>query len=177
MTRKENLWVQQKILDEIAQHIPNDGVMDYNVINKCSYLESAFLETLRLRPSVPHLVRYAKIDIVLPNGDIIRKGDGIVVPTFAMGRMPWIWKEPLKFNPDRFQDEKQKYTPSQYPAFNIPPRLCLGKHVALLEAKIAIIRIFQKYELEPVEDQEVTYEFSVTNQMRNGFKVRLKPRK
>jgi len=178
VTQKENEWVQEKIVEEIGQHITGDLTdIDYNAINKCQYLESAFLETLRLRPSVPHLVRYAKIDIELPNGDVIRKGDGIVVPTFAMGRMPWIWKDPLKFDPDRFQDEKQKYTPSQYPAFNIPPRLCLGKHVALLEAKIAVIRMFLKYELVPVPGQDVAYEFSVTNQMKNGFRVKLKPRK
>jgi len=176
LTQKENKHIEEKIMDEISQHIGDNVDLDYNVIGNCQYLESSFLETLRLRPSVPHLVRYAKIDIPLPNGDIIRKGNGIVVPTYAMGRMPWIWKDPLKFNPDRFNDEKQKYSPSQYPAFNIPPRLCLGKHVALLEAKIAIIKLFKKYKLEALPNQEVTYEFSVTNQMRNGFKVKLIPR-
>ena len=161
---------------EINEHIGDADKLQYDTIGKCKYLENSFLETLRLRPSVPHLVRYAKVDIPLPNGDVIRKGNGIVVPTYAMGRMPWIWKDPLKFNPDRFSDDKQNFTPSQYPAFNIPPRLCLGKHVALLEAKIAIIKLFKKYKLEALPDQEVTYEFSVTNQMRSGFKVKLVPR-
>lgn len=176
LTQPENSKIEENIMKEINQYIGDSVDLDYNVISNCQYLESSFLETLRLRPSVPHLVRYAKTDIPLPTGNIIRKGNGIVIPTFAMGRMPWIWKDPLKFNPDRFNDKNQKYSPSQYPAFNIPPRLCLGKHVALLEAKIAIIKLFKKYKLEAIPNQEVTYEFSVTNQMKNGFKVKLIPR-
>mmetsp|Transcript_20084 Transcript_20084/g.31897 ORF Transcript_20084/g.31897 Transcript_20084/m.31897 type:complete len:574 (-) Transcript_20084:157-1878(-) len=170
----QNGEVEKKIVEEINQYVGDNGHLDYNVVGNCQYLENSFLESLRLRPSLPHLVRYAKVDIPLPNGDVIRGGDGIIVPTYAMGRMPWIWKEPDKFNPDRFKD--QTYAPYQYPAFNLPPRMCLGKHVALLEAKIAIIKLFKKYKLEALPDQDVAYEFSVTNHMKNGFKVRLIPR-
>ena len=92
-----------------------------------------------------------------------------------MGRMPWLWENPLTFDPTRF--EKETFTPSQYPAFNIPPRLCLGKHVALLEAKIAIIRLLSKYKIVPIEGQDINYIFSVTNQMKDGFKVKLVPRR
>merc|ERR1712013_298084 len=178
--QKENAAVLAKVYAEIDALFGADGTanLDYSTVNSCSYLECCFLETLRLRPSVPHLVRYAKVDIALPGkeGHIIRKGDRIFVPTYAMGRMAWLWKEPLVFRPERFADDKQKFSPAQYPAFNIPPRLCLGKHVALLEAKVAIVKLFSQYTLEEVPGQEVTYEFSVTNQRRNGFKGKMTPR-
>eukprot|EP00486_Rosalina_sp_Unknown_P005666 CAMPEP_0201569502 /NCGR_PEP_ID=MMETSP0190_2-20130828/11206_1 /ASSEMBLY_ACC=CAM_ASM_000263 /TAXON_ID=37353 /ORGANISM="Rosalina sp." /LENGTH=483 /DNA_ID=CAMNT_0047991875 /DNA_START=26 /DNA_END=1474 /DNA_ORIENTATION=+ len=91
LTQPENSKVEENIMNEINQYIGDSVDLDYNVINNCQYLESSFLETLRLRPSVPHLVRYAKTDIPLPTGNVIRKGNGIVIPTYAMGRMPWIW--------------------------------------------------------------------------------------
>ena len=87
--------------------------------------------------------------------------------------MEYIWKNAKKFEPSRF--ENSNYSPSKYPAFNIKPRLCLGKHVALLEAKIAIAKLFKKYKFVPIDGQNITYIYSVTNQMKNGFKVKILP--
>ena len=97
--QEENAHILAKVYAEIDEHFGDGKEFDYGVVNECEYLECYFLETLRLRPSVPHLVRYAKVDIELPGegGHVIRKGDGIIVPTYAMGRMEWLWKEPLVF--------------------------------------------------------------------------------
>ena len=186
----QNPNIEENILNEIKLHLGFDDNNDininnldlnFNIVHKFEYLENVLFETLRLSPSVPHLVRFAKIDINLPNNSdngiknyIINKGDAIVVPTYAMGRMPYLWKNPLKFDPNRFKNKI--FTPSQFPIFNIPPRLCLGKHVALMEAKICIIKLLSKYKIIPVKGQKVDYLFSVTNQMKNGFKVTLEPR-
>ena len=91
-----------------------------------------------------------------------------------MGRQPWIWEEPLKFDPTRF--EGKTYSASEYPAFNIPPRLCLGKHVALMEAKIAVVKLLKKYKIKHAIGHKVEYVFSVTMQMKHGFQVFLEPR-
>jgi len=151
---------------------------DYATISKLNYLQNCLLETLRLYPSVPHLARFIKSDIHIQINDkeevFLHKGDGIVIPLYAMGRMPWIWDNPLEFNPLRF--ESKKFTPSEYPAFNIPPRLCLGKHVSLLEAKIAIIKLLKKYTIVKLENQNMEWPVSPTNLMKNGLKVKLIPK-
>jgi len=173
----QNKEIEKNVLKEINEVIPphiQDSEINYEMINKCHYLECCLLETLRIRPSVPHLVRFAKVDIPLPDGHTIRKGDGLVIPLYAMGRLPWIWKNPEVFDPTRF--ENNNYSPSQYPIFNLPPRLCLGKHVALLESKIALVRILRKFHMEPLPNQDVSYVFSITNQMKHGYKVKLIPR-
>ena len=90
-----------------------------------------------------------------------------------MGRMSWIWKDPLKFDPTRFLNKT--YKPCKYPIFNIPPRLCLGMHVALLEAKIALVKILSQYDIIAKSNQKVIYEFSVTHQMKYGFKCKFVP--
>ena len=89
--------------------------------------------------------------------------------------MPWIWKEPLKFKPERFLDTKNQPDPSVYPAFNIAPRICLGKHVALLEGKIAVIKLFTKYKnIQAVKGYEPGWCPSPTNQMKVGFKAHVR---
>eukprot|EP01084_Bolivina_argentea_P138606 243977_1 len=170
--------IEGKIREEINNIFGSDDnelKMTYDNVHKCKYIECCLKETLRLYPSVPHLNRTPIKDIETPNGYIIRKGDAIMISTYAMGRLPWIWKEPLKFKPERFMDMKNQPDPSKYPAFNIAPRLCLGKHVALMEGKIALIKLFTKYKnIVAVEGQNVQWVPSPTNQMNPGFKVYVK---
>merc|ERR1719283_835308 len=88
-------------------------------------------------------------------------------------RMAWVWEDPLEFKPKRFADPKKQPDPSKYPAFNIAPRICLGKHVALLEGKIAVIKLFTKYKnITAVEGQDIHWVSSPTMQMSSpGFKA------
>merc|ERR1712129_481474 len=141
---------------------------------QCKFIECCLKETLRLYPSVPHLVRTAKQDIELYNGSVIKKGEEIYICAYAMGRMEWIWPQPNEFMPQRFMDPKQQPDPSKYPAFNIAPRICLGKHVALMEAKIAIIKLLTRYKnIKAGPNQNIKWIPSPTMQMSKGFECYL----
>jgi cytochrome P450 len=171
---EKNAGVRAKVYQEIDD-VLDDQPLDYSRVSKLPYLENSFQESLRLWPSVPFLVRYAKTDIPLDDGHIIRKGDAITIHTWSLARLSWLWGDDCEeFKPERH--EGTQFTPAELPSFNIPPRLCLGKHVALLETKIAIVKLFQKYEVVPVDLNDVVYDVSITMQMKNGFKVRLKER-
>eukprot|EP01084_Bolivina_argentea_P276886 472552_1 len=146
------------------QYEENTFDLTFKKVAKCNYIEWCLLETLRIYPSVPHLVRTALKDIKTYNGHTIKKGDEVYACPYAMGRMDWIWEEPLKFRPERFKGApKDQPDPSKYPVFNLAPRLCLGKAVALMEAKIAIIRLFSKYKnIRAVENQNIKWTPSPT---------------
>ena len=92
-----------------------------------------------------------------------------------MGRLPWVWGDNAnEFNPLRFKDKT--YDTSKFLSFNIQPRYCLGKQVALMEAKIIIIYLISKYKIIPKNINNVKYIFSVTNQMNDQFLVKLEKR-
>ena len=56
-------------------------------------------------------------------------------------------------------------------AFSGGPRTCIGKHLALLESKIAMIKILQRYEtLEEVEEREIILA-AVTSYKNNDVKL------
>jgi cytochrome P450 len=79
---------------------------------------------------------------------------------------PQIWPQPLKFDPSRFlsdPDRKDTQTSSQaaagknddkpiqpftYLPFIAGPRNCLGQHLALLESKMVIALLLQRYDFE-----------------------------
>ena len=77
MGKEENSEVYERIVDELNTVIGSNPLTDevsWEHVSKLKYLEKALCESLRLQPSAPHLVRYARCDIPLDTGHIIRKG-------------------------------------------------------------------------------------------------------
>ena len=155
-------------------------------MNSLKYLEAALLETLRLHPSVPINARKALVDFDFGKitgdeekygGYIVRKGDELLLNAYAMGRLPWIWGDDCTlFKPERFYDGKSnkviEYPPCKFPAFNLNPRYCLGKTMALLEAKIAVVSLFRKYKhISIVPGQKIQCVVSATHQMKYGMRL------
>ena len=117
---------------------------DDNFVNGYRYLTACLLETLRFRPSVPFLVRYAVKDVEIKfenNVYTISKGDCVAVHCYSYSRMKHIFGDDAQeFNPLRFYEKGiTTFDDYQYPYFNVNPRLCLGKNVAIVQAKIVAI--------------------------------------
>lgn len=79
----------------------------------------------------------------------LEKGMDVFLSPYVMHHHPKYWKDPEKFDPDRFlperEKEREKY--AYYP-FGGGPRLCIGNNFALMEMKLILIRILQKYKVK-----------------------------
>lgn len=66
---------------------------------------------------------------------------------------PDIWGpiDPNTFNPDRFSSDIKR-NPAAFLGFGIGPRNCLGMKFALIELKLALVNLIQKYEILPGKD-------------------------
>ena len=63
---------------------------------------------------------------------------------------PDIWKEPEKFNPERFLDDQGNFVRSKYVIpFSVGPRHCLGEQLARMEVFIFLVGMVQKFEFLP----------------------------
>ncbi|ETO12636.1 hypothetical protein RFI_24741, partial [Reticulomyxa filosa] len=174
-----NPKVQDQVLQEVltVSSSEDEHALTYEKVQQLKLLEAVLLETLRLHPSVPSMIRFAVEDITCPQGEVIRKGDGVIIFNYGLSRMPNLWENPTQFNPYRFYNQEKGYEPSYYPYFNVSPRLCLGKHVALMEAKIAIAKILTKYKFTLKQGQQFDPVFSATLQLKNGMEMFFEPRK
>ena len=65
----------------------------------------------------------------------------------------------------------------EYPFFNINPRLCLGRKLALMEAKVFMFYFCRKYDFEMADpNQEIKIETGIVLNMVEGLRLRLKKR-
>ena len=58
---------------------------------------------------------------------------------------PKYFNEPLIFKPERWEKQHDDLPPFVHMGFSGGPRTCIGKHLALLESKIALIKFMKRY--------------------------------
>ncbi|RZC72864.1 hypothetical protein C5167_048346 [Papaver somniferum] len=180
--------VENLILNEIKVTIShrkcdskniNEIVFTADELKKMVYLEAALSETLRLYPSVPHDIKEAREDDVLPNGTAVKKKDLIVYSMYSIARTEAIWgKDCREFKPERWIKNGKSVVESQFKflAFNGGPRLCVGKQFAYIQMKMVAASILLRYSVKVVEGQTVVPKVKTTLYMKNGLLVNFKPR-
>ncbi|MCL7042686.1 hypothetical protein MKW94_030191 [Papaver nudicaule] len=182
----EHPHVEKQILDEMKVIIShrdreniNEIVFTGDELKKMVYLEAALSETLRIYPSVPHDIKEAREDDVLPNGTAIKKKDLIVYSMYAIGRTEAIWgKDCREFKPERWIRNGKLVAESQFKflAFNAGPRLCVGKQFAYIQMKMVAASILLRYSVKVVGGQTIVPKVTTTLYMKNGLLVNFKPR-
>lgn len=66
---------------------------------------------------------------------------------WAVHNDPKLWKNPEKFDPERFLDEQGNFIKSNHTIpFGVGPRHCLGEQVARMEVFIFLIGLVQRFE-------------------------------
>ncbi|MBQ1074787.1 cytochrome P450 [Micromonospora sp. C31] len=98
----------------------------------------AIEEALRAHCPVAALpMRWAKEDIDLGEGVVIRAGDAILISYLAHGRDPAVHRDPEVFDIDRENKE--------HLAFGAGPHFCPGARLARLEAAVAVPALFARF--------------------------------
>lgn len=144
--------LQQKIFEEISQFVKEGVLPTYDDIKKMSFLDIFLQEVLRFYPPVPAFV-LRKADEEWKYGDItVPTGTSVHAPIYNIHHDPDIWPDPETFDPDRFlPEQKSGRHPLAYMPFGAGPRNCIGARFALMETKLAIVRVLTKYRLIPSE--------------------------
>jgi cytochrome P450 len=99
-----------------------------------SRLEAALEESLRLEPAAAVVDRYATTDSELRDAQI-RRGELVRVSISAANRDPAVFPDPNRFDPGRVD---RAATPRRHLTFAHGPHVCLGVHLARLEARTAL---------------------------------------
>jgi cytochrome P450 len=119
----------------------------YGDLEKLAYCRAVVDETLRLFPPVHVFSRQALGDDEVC-GVRVPKGSFVTVASWVLHRHKLWWQDPQEFRPERFLPENaDKVDRFAYIPFGTGPRVCLGKHLGLLEATMLFAMTAKSFRL------------------------------
>ncbi|WP_135305970.1 cytochrome P450 [Haloarcula amylovorans] len=167
--------IREEFYDEL------DAVLDgaspsLEDIEELEVTDRILTEALRLYPPIHTIPRKTTTDVEM-NGYHIPKGHELHLSLIHIHRDEQFYDDPLEFRPDRWTDEFRESLPDfAYAPFGGGRRTCIGREFALLEAKIALAMIGQRFQLDWTANREPTLEPRITIRTENGMPMRLNRR-
>ena len=143
--------VRQRMLAEITD-VVGDRDPTSDDVSALPYTQAVIQESMRVIPPVCWVGREVKEPIALPDLEV-PVGWQLLFATWTMHRNAEWFEDPLAFKPERWLDADwaaQLPRLAYYP-FGAGPRVCIGKHFAMLEAVLVLVALMQRVWLEPVE--------------------------
>ena len=170
-----NPTIQDRLVREINEYYDvNPDSSLYDAAESIEYVTMVLYESLRMYPPVPRTNRECKHTCAVTDELIIEKGVDVSFPIFLLHRNPEYWPNPDQFDPERFNpNNEQSYPTFAFLPFGEGPRNCIGKRLALLEAKMTLVAILKELHFKRTADTEVPLGLSVgiTMSPRNGIKL------
>ena len=139
--------VQDKLRSEINEAVETNARKKplYEIAHNIEYLDCVIKEAQRLNPPVAFVNRECHQDFNF-NAIHITKGTEVQIPIYALHHDPDAWEDPEKFDPERFRGHaKDTQHAFQFLPFGAGPRNCIGMRFALMEIKLALVKILMKY--------------------------------
>jgi Cytochrome P450 len=134
---------QERLRAEALTATPEAGATGAGL----SWTTAVLLETMRLYPPVPVLVRQARTGDRLGRRRV-HAGDTVFLPVYALHRQAAHWPEPDRFRPDRFLGHCPRAGPAQpYLPFAAGPRTCPGAALSLAEMRIILTSLLRRVRL------------------------------
>ncbi|GMN57791.1 hypothetical protein TIFTF001_026900 [Ficus carica] len=140
---------QARARDEVLQ-VFGDNTPDFDGLIHLKTVTMILYEVLRLYPPVLLFVREIEKQTQLGNLSL-SPGMQVCLPTILVHYDAKLWGEDVKeFNPERFADGVSKVTKGQvsFFPFGWGPRICIAQNFAIIEAKMALALILQRFTFE-----------------------------
>lgn len=139
------------------------------------YTGQVIHESMRLFPPVWGYSRMAERDDTL-GGYKIPKGTWVFVSPYLTHRTPENFPNPEGFDPDRFVDGFMESLPKcAYFPFGAGARQCIGNNFALMEVKIILATLAQRFQFFLEEGHSVVAKPLITLRPLNGLRMRVVP--
>ena len=171
-------WLErcQREADEAIA--PSAGIEAPQQAARLPVLDAVCNEAMRLKPVAPlHVVEPVADSEIM--GCLIPGGTPIMMPVRRMATEDRNFRDGGRFDPERWLLPRERrpvpHDDRAFIPFGAGPRLCPGRHLALLEIRMVLAMLFRNFEVELVPGPPVEERLAFTMVPANLF-VRLKRR-
>ncbi|KAJ3120900.1 hypothetical protein HK098_004135 [Nowakowskiella sp. JEL0407] len=174
--------IAKKLKDEVDTVLRGTDLSMDN-INSFRYVDAFIKETLRIHPVVPFLARKSKVETIINSQDrqiAIPANVRVVVPLKCVQTDTRHWSESGgEFIPERWlkSNDGSEFVPvpGSFLPFGDGPMNCIGQKMAMIEAKVVIIKLMQKYKVKISEQQgPIEPVVTITYGLKHGLLVDIK---
>jgi len=166
LTLSMNVDIQDKLYNILKDKMDIDGKVTKELYKELSYVDNIIRETHRVYPPMPWLIKKSHYDCTIDDHHI-PKETMIIINLHNVQNDPKYIDNPDKFIPERWNYdsvESRKGTDKEIidhllfnGPFGVGPRMCLGSRAAKLEIKTLLIKLFRKYKIEALPEQDVKF--------------------
>ncbi|CDW86663.1 cytochrome p450 [Stylonychia lemnae] len=154
-----------------------DKLITIKTLGGLSYLDNVVNETLRMFPPQPFTSTFSFVkDIKINDKLCIKKGQGMQVNIKYLHNEQAYWKDPLFFNPDRFNKDSPQLTLIQnqqqnksisFCPFSFGQRSCLGQRYTINIAKALVVVIFSLLEFKLLGRKILPYDENERDEVKD----------
>jgi len=144
--------IQERVRDEVDK-VLGGKIVEADQLKDLLYLDMFIKEVMRYGTPIPLLAsRAANQDIYLDN-HFLPKGTRVGLAIHAIHHNPEFWPNPDVFDPERFNPAKiGKQHPFAFLPFSLGKRVCIGNNFSLMEQKVFLSMLLQRYVVSNGED-------------------------
>lgn len=154
-----------------------DGVPSIERLRSAKQLDAFIKETGRLYSPVMIVPRGIAKDVEF-NGYTLPQGTQIRLAYGAGHRLPTVWQEPERFDPERFAPprEEDKQHPYALATFGGGSRICIGINFAQLEVKALVAYVLRNFDLEAARETVPVHGGFINAEIPGGIPMRVRRR-
>lgn len=179
VSHEPGLWQRlRNEADEVLGPLEHAPVADAHTLARLDLANRVMRETTRLHPAGVLSPREAARDVTV-GGYRIPKGTLILWSAHLAGRDPRAWREPLRFDPDRFlarSDDQKALADIAWVPFGRGARNCIGFALAQMELTLIIARIAQRLDIASIASEIPRPVGMVVNRPAGGAPMRVSAR-
>jgi cytochrome P450 len=166
-------WQERAREESIAR---GDEPLDLAALGELRTLDLVVKETLRLVPPVPGPIRRTVKDTDVL-GHYIPADTQIVVGTWVNHLMPEYWTDPLRFDPERFDEPRREDKSHRFAwlPFGGGVHKCIGMHFGTLEVKTVLDAMLRDYRWSFPADYDVRWRFTSLPFPKDDLPITLRP--
>lgn len=168
--------VQAKLATEIHDTLGMERIT-HTHLQQLPYLDQVIREALRLFPVGAALVRETAEPLQIDAYEIPRNR-WVVISPWTLHRHPDYFDDPDHFAPHRFCPERKATTTHRhsYIPFGTGPRVCLGHAFSMLQLRVVLATILQRWQLMTTPSYTLRTIFRFNLRPADGVPLQVRPR-